>query len=202
MSGRYGVTKRVAALLLAAGGSSRMGRPKQLMSCNGESLLLRTARNALASRCSHLFVVVGAESKRMEKELAGVPVTVVVNRNWQEGMGSSIRAGMHRIDAWHTSFDAVSILLADQPLVTSGLIDEMVKRFEKGSGLVASAYAGTVGVPALFSSKYFEDLKTLEGDKGAKGLLKKMASSIDLIDFPEGAFDIDTPRDLKKYGKF
>ncbi len=189
--------KRVAAILLAAGNSSRMGHSKQLIRFDDVSFVRRAAEIALSSRCDRLYVIVGAERGTVISELEGVHVTIVPNPDWHRGMGSSIHAGIKAIRAESDLFDAALILLVDQLAVNVALLNEIIQKFEEGSALVASIYADTVGVPALFSKAYFEDLENLPGDRGAKTLLKKHAAEVTPVPFPDGAFDIDTQTDLK-----
>src|SRR5438093_994070 len=146
---------RVAAVVLAAGGSSRMGSPKQLLGWNGESLVRRAAKMAIASRCMAVFVVVGAYAEAVAREIEDLPVTRVENPRWLDGMGSSIRVGVEAVAAAHPPFDAVLITLADQPAVTSALLDRLISAGEKApAGLVACEYAGTIGAPALFAQRH------------------------------------------------
>ena len=190
--------KRIAAILLAAGGSSRMGRSKQLITFNGVSLVRRAAQTALSSQCDRLYVVTGAEGSAICSELEGIDVRIVPNPDWRKGIGSSIHAGIRAIRAEVDDFDAVLILLADQPVVNVDLLNDIIQKFEEGSALVASSYADSVGVPALFSKAYFEDLENLPDDCGAKALLKKHDTKVSKIPFPGGTFDIDTPADLER----
>ena len=190
--------KRVAAILLAAGGSSRMGQSKQLLRFDDMSFVKRAAETVRSSRCDHLYAVVGAESSAVSRELEGIDVTIVQNPDWHRGMGSSIHAGIRAVKAENNPFDAVLILLVDQPAVNVALLNEIIQKLEEGSVLVASSYADTVGVPALFSKAYFEGLENLPDDRGAKLLLQKYAAKVTRIPFPEGALDIDTQTDLKR----
>ena len=190
--------KRIAAILLAAGGSSRMGRSKQLIRFDDVSFVRRAVETALSSRCDRLYVVVGAESSAICTELEGIDVRIVPNPDWHKGIGSSIYAGIRAVRAENNTFDAALILLVDQPAINVALLDEMIQKFEEGSALVASSYADSVGVPALFSKAYFEDLKNLPDDCGAKNLLQKHDAEVTRIPFPDGAFDIDTPTDLER----
>jgi molybdenum cofactor cytidylyltransferase len=192
--------KHVAALLLAAGGSSRMGRPKQLLRLEGVSLVKRAAQTALLSRCDSLYVVVGAFGDAVREELRGLDLSIVENRFWRTGMGSSIQAGIEALNDGNESYDGVLILLADQPAVDAALLDTIIEKFEEGSSLVASAYAGSIGVPALFSSTFFDSLDELSGDRGAKALLQLHPEEVTKVPFPGGAFDIDTPSDFEHLG--
>lgn len=190
--------KRIAAILLAAGGSSRMGRSKQLMTFNGVSLVKRAAQTAISSRCDRLYVVTGAESSAISHELEGVDATIVTNSDWRKGIGSSIHAGVRAVRAENNPFDAALILLVDQPAINVVLLNNIIQKFEEGSALVASSYADSVGVPALFSKAYFEDLENLSDDRGAKILLQKHVAEVTPIPFPDGAFDIDTQADFER----
>ncbi len=190
--------KRIAAVLLAAGGSSRMGHSKQLLKFNDVSFVKRAAQIALSSRCDRLYVVVGAESSAVSSEVEGADVTIVPNPNWRRGMGSSIHAAIREVKCERKLFDAVLILLVDQPAVSIALLNEMIQQFEEGSDLVASFYSNSLSVPALFPKAYFEELENLPDNRGAKALLKKHDTKVIKIPFPDGAFDIDTPEDLER----
>ena len=189
---------KVAAIILAAGGSSRMGHPKQLLKIDGVSFVRRTAETALASQCNRVFVVVGAQGDAVRKELEGLDVTIVTNPLWRSGMGSSIRTGIQALKADRHTYGAALFLLVDQPAVTTALLNTIIDAFREGSDLVASEYANAVGVPALFSGMYFQALENLPADSGAKVLLKRHGADVARIPFPEGAFDIDTQADFER----
>lgn len=184
----------VVALLLAAGGSRRMGRPKQLLAWQGTSLVRRAAEAALASRCSELVVVLGSGSSEVAAELGGLRLRTCVNPNWEAGIASSLRTGVGELG---DDAEAVLVLLADQPKVDAALLDRLiVARETSGLGLAASAYAGRVGVPALFARSYFDALCGLSGDRGARALLDAHRDDCARVDAPLAAFDVDTPADL------
>ncbi len=190
---------RVAAVVLAAGGSSRMGSPKQLLRIAGESLVRRAAQTALASRCAAVFVVVGAHAKAVTQELDGLAVTLVRNPHWQDGIGSSIRAGVEAVVAAEPHFDAVLITLADQPAVATKLLDQLVAAgVAAPAGLVGCEYAGTVGAPALFAQQHFDALRALEGDRGGRALLAAHADVVVRIPCPLAAIDIDRREDYER----
>jgi len=190
--------KRVAAILLAAGSSSRMGQSKQLLRFGDMSFVRRAAETALSSRCDHLYTVVGAERSAVSRELEGMDVTIVQNPDWHRGIGSSIHAAIRAVMDESDPCDAVLILLVDQPAVDATLLYKIIEKFEEGSALVASVYADSIGVPALFSKAYFDALQNLPDDRGAKALLQKHAQEVTGISFPDGAFDIDTQADLDR----
>jgi molybdenum cofactor cytidylyltransferase len=180
----------VAAIVLAAGGSTRLGagRSKQLLRYQGRTLLRHSVEQALASSCRPVVVVLGAEVERCQSELAGLDVHVTINPAWADGMGSSIRAGMTALAAAAPGARAVVITLCDQPLVTAAFVDRLVTRYlaeveaEAGPGdsggaadwepTVAAEYEGRPGVPALFPRSRFEELSRLDGAAGARHLLR------------------------------
>jgi molybdenum cofactor cytidylyltransferase len=188
---------RVAAVLLAAGGSTRMGSPKQLIELDGSSLIRRSAEVASRARCERLFVVAGAHSEAIREELVGLQATVLVAENWREGLSQSIRCGVDAVDrAADPRFDAILLVLADQPKVTSAHLDGLIDLYPAcTAAMVATQYADTLGVPAVFGRRHFEALRSLEGDRGAKELLLA-APATGRVPFEPAALDIDTPDDL------
>jgi molybdenum cofactor cytidylyltransferase len=183
---------RSALILLAAGASTRLGRPKQLLLFRGRSLLRHAAQTALASVCRPVVVVLGAFADRLQTELAALPVTVALNPAWAEGMAKSIRAGLKAVSSETAGPDAVVIMLCDQPLITAGMLNQLVHihRSEE-RGIVASEYEGALGVPALFSRRYFPELGLLEGNEGARRIIVKHKYDLARISLPEAAFDVD-----------
>jgi molybdenum cofactor cytidylyltransferase len=184
----------VSILLLAAGASERFGKPKQLLLFGGCSLLRRTAEMASSSRARSVLVVLGYQMERMRKELVGLPVEVIVNRQWKEGMASSIRAGVQKLPP---STEAVLITVCDQPLISVEILNTIMSVYESdGKRLVASEYGGTLGVPALFHSEFYPHLLRLQGDKGAREIIYLHRSRAARVPFPGGAIDIDKPADF------
>jgi molybdenum cofactor cytidylyltransferase len=187
----------IAAILLAAGSSTRLGAPKQLLNYRGRSLLRHAAETALASSVPALHVVVGFEAERMKAELGGLDLHFADNPNWNEGIASSIRAG---ISSLPHSVDAALILLCDQPLITAQVLNEMINAYAgRGKPIVACEYGGTVGVPVLFARSFFPELLRLQGDRGAKQLITQNLDQVTAIPFPGGSVDIDTPADKKQF---
>ena len=187
-----------AAIVLAAGASTRLGQPKQLLQMNGESLLHRTVRLATGARCTPIFVVLGFEAERMQRETADLDVRVVLNPEWQSGMGSSLRSGMEALMRERQLPQKVVLLLSDQPMLSSEILFNLVKKSaETGSLLVASSYTGSLGVPAVFHKELYPDLQKVEGDKGAREVIQMYRDQTSSIDFPEGVIDIDTVQDLE-----
>ncbi len=187
------MSRTIAIIILAAGASTRMGRSKQLLPVEGESLLRRSAQTALRTGCSPVVIVLGANSQAHRVELAKLDVQIVENRDWEKGMGTSIRAG---IEALPASVDAALIMLCDQPLVTPRLLLEFQIR---EAGIIASEYDGTLGVPALFARKYFPELCALPPESGAKKVIAAHRKEVDAVPFPGGKVDLDTPDDVAEF---
>src|SRR5690349_1659589 len=168
-----GQTPSVALVLLAAGGSSRMGRPKQLLDYQGQPLLRHSVEQALGSVCRPVRVVLGADAEACRAAIADLPVEFVVNEGWAEGMGSSIRRGVAALLAASDHPEAVVIALCDQPLITSAFLDAMVRlHVERRAPMVAASYDDRPGVPALFARSWFPRLAALDSQAGAKALLQ------------------------------
>src|SRR5687768_8656416 len=184
---------RVAAILLAAGGSTRMGRAKQLLRYNGKSLVRHAAEVAVAAGCDPLLVVLGARGRRVLREFEWLfGVKFVMNPRWQDGIGTSIRAGVARLpkDVTHAL-----LVLADQPLVTA----ELLRRLAATTKPVAACqYADTLGPPVLVSRELFPELLQLPDDRGAKHLWTSRPEIVEAVAFPEGSIDIDTPEDYQR----
>jgi CTP:molybdopterin cytidylyltransferase MocA len=178
--------KRVSGVLLAAGASRRMGRPKQLLVWRGDTLVRRAACAALEAGVDELIAVVGASADEVAAALAGLDARVVHHERWAEGLGSSIAAG-----ARAASGDAVLLLLADQPGVDAPLLAELIAGMRAGHARVACAYAGVIGVPALFSDPTdLAALRALSGDRGARALLGDGGALL-AIEADRAADDID-----------
>ena len=189
----------VGAVILAAGSSSRMGRPKQLLRFDGETLLRRAAHAALGAGCDPVVVVTGAHAELMREELRGLDVLEVENQRWETGMGSSVGAGIEKLLEARPAVDAVVLLLCDQPFVTREVVAGLVTaRRDTGRDVVASQYGESYGVPALFGRALFDELTRLEGHAGAKQVIKRHAASAHFVTFPGGEIDVDTPEDLSR----
>jgi molybdenum cofactor cytidylyltransferase len=186
-------------VLLAAGASNRLGNsPKQLLEFRGKTLIRRAAENALASTCGNICVVLGAYAEKIKREIDGLPIEIVVNENWQSGMSSSLKYGLEKLLEAAPNLSAVVVMLADQPLIDSTIINRLIEVFsETQNPIIAGEYAETVGVPAIFARSLFDELLNLSADAGAKRIIKKYAASAGKIPVPEAAFDIDTREDYE-----
>ena len=186
-------------MILAAGSSSRMGSPKQTLRFRGESLLRRAALAALGAGCSPVVVVTGAYAELSRRELDGLDVREVLNTSWDAGMASSVRLGVEGLVSADADADAAVLMLCDQPHVTAEVISGLVAAHRAtGSPVVASAYGGSFGVPALFGRALFAELARLEGEAGAKQVIKGYASQAHFLPFPAGEVDVDTPDDFSR----
>ncbi len=187
----------MAAVILAAGAATRMGRLKQLLSYDGRTFVQHAIRVALAVQFDPVIVVVGAEAASVRASIASQRITVVENTQWRDGMGSSIAVGIEQLQREQTDVAAVAILLADQPLVEAGHLNRMRTEFHRGNAsIVAAEYDGTVGVPAIFRRSLFDALRHLPPAAGARRLFSEPGLKMQPFPLPEAAFDIDTPDDL------
>ncbi len=179
---------RVAAVILAAGGSSRLGRPKQLLEIKGESLLHRAARVTLEAGFAPVVVVLGAVVEQARDAIADLHLSDVINERWREGLGTSISIGIGAV----ADSDAALLLACDQARVEAASLHRLKLAYaEKPTGIIASRYAGVVGVPALFSREFFPALQRLDGDVGARTVLRAFATEVVAVEMPEAAIDID-----------
>jgi len=184
---------RAAAVVLAAGGSSRFGSPKPLIRVDGETFVARAVRHARDSGCDPVVAVVHDAAVASEAEKAGAAIRT--NSKWKEGLSTSIAAGIEAIAA-DSSVHAVLILPCDQPKVTSGDLARLLSAFSPGVFAVASDYGnGASGIPAVFGCEAFPRLRTLDGDAGAKPLLVESDAEVRRIAVPHAAFDVDRPED-------
>lgn len=189
---------KIGVIILAAGASSRMrGERKQLLAINGKSLLRRAAETAVKANFNGVEIVLGAYAEKLREEIEDLPVGITVNEHWADGVGSSIKAGLSALAA--RNFDAVLVMLCDQPLITAEILRRLRARFiESGKALAACRYRETVGVPALFGRALFGELMQLRDDEGAKKIIKKLVSETAFVDAEDAAIDVDTPEDFEK----
>ena len=191
--------KDVGLIILAAGKASRMGKPKQLLTYQGSSLISHAVKIALNSICKSVVVVLGAYAEQIKPEINKLPVQIIENPDWETGMSSSIRAGISAINQNNHNLDAVIIALADQPLISEAVFNQLIEKYQDTNNkIIAAAYDDIVGVPALFNQTLFSELMDIEGDRGAKSLMGKYQDEVLTIPIPEAAIDIDTQDDYEK----
>lgn len=190
----------IGTLILAAGSSSRMGRSKQLLEINGEAMLCKCVKIALTANPDNVVVVLGANEKPHREVIEKFPVKIISNHFWKTGMGSSIKTGLNYLLQSGSELEAVIILVCDQPSLSSEHLQRLTDTFTgTQKPIVASAYANSSGVPVLFGRSFFSNLLLLPDDQGAKKLVQQFPERVELVDFPEGADDLDTEEDLQKY---
>jgi molybdenum cofactor cytidylyltransferase len=186
-----------ALIILAAGASSRLGQPKQNLLFENQTLLQRAVETGLASACNPIIVVLGANAETIEP-ISLVDVKVLHNKEWNEGMASSIRVAVNEIIK-DTVVTNIIIMLCDQPFVTPALIDTILqKQIETGKPIIACSYNNTIGVPALFNRSLFAELLLLKGHDGAKKIIQSHQHDVIAVPFEPGSIDIDTKEDYKR----
>ncbi len=194
-----GAINRCAVLILAAGQSSRLGSPKQLLEFEGSPLISRVAKTAVEADIGEVFVVVGANAEQVKNELNMPHLRLVLNEEWQEGMASSIRKGLAAVEKAEPEVDGVMILVCDQPYLEAGTLREILQKQQaSGLAMAASVYQGKVGTPAVFHRSIFPQLMELTGDTGARKLFNAHAGEVALVPFEKGIIDIDTKEDYEK----
>ncbi|WDE13101.1 nucleotidyltransferase family protein [Thalassomonas haliotis] len=197
---------KLAVIVLAAGGSSRLGQPKQLVELAKESLIIRQCRHALALS-EQVFCVLGCQAPLMSKQLSGLPVSEVSNENWQQGMSSSIAAG---IAALPYDIDAAMILLVDQWQLAPAELQRLKQTWQSHPGNIVLAGASCQvnaesgaekvkkGPPVIFPKRYFPELLALTGEQGAKPILQKYQHRLKVLELPGAFIDLDTPQQLQQ----
>ena len=187
----------IAAMILAAGASRRLGEPKQLIVFEGETLLNRAVRLAREVGADPVLVVLGAYFAEICAALPSREVVLVHNDKWQTGMASSVHAGMCALGVCAPKAEGVLLLTCDQPRLTAEHLRNLIAACaEKKERIAASRYAGARGTPAAFPREVFPALSELTGDKGARAILTNPPCDLVEVDFPGGEIDIDLPADL------
>ncbi len=185
------------AVILAAGASRRLGRPKQSVEVDGEALLHRAARAALEAGLGPVFIVLGAGAETLEPLVADLPVVIVPNPHWEEGMSSSIRVGLEALPG---TTEAILLMVCDQIRMEAAVLERLIQAFHASSTHPAACfYGGTLGVPAIFPRSAFAALAALRGDKGARLLLKQ--GGVTPVAWPEGKLDLDDAKAVSEFEK-
>jgi molybdenum cofactor cytidylyltransferase len=188
----------VPAIILAAGVSRRLGQPKQLVRIAGEALLARTIRAVRDSGAYPILVVLGAHRDAIQAAVDFSEARVVVNPRWEQGIATSIHVGIGAAQEQVPDAAAVLILVCDQPKLTAEHLHALILIQQKvvEPTIVASAYAGIAGIPAIFPANQFPRLLALQGDAGARYLLRNPDCALIPVTFTGGEIDLDTPSDL------
>jgi len=187
----------VAAVLLAAGGSRRMGQSKQLLPIDGQPMVRRVAQTVCQAGLAQVVVVVGAEGDRVARALAGLDLEIVHNQAWAQGMSTSVRAGM---EALQPEIEAALLVLADQPGLTIDALAALVEAYRATRAPIgAPYYRGRRGNPVLFARSLFADLGQVEGDQGGRALLVRHEQEVARVDLDDVAIllDVDTRQDYE-----
>lgn len=187
---------KTAILILAAGSATRMGEPKQLLPYGAETLLEHAITQAMRTTADQVFCVLGAHAEAIKQNIKK-DLVFIENDNWQEGLSSSIVCGVERMES--LGFDAVLVMLADQPLIDTAYLDLLIKTSaEHKRACIASNYGAKNGVPAVFPKEFYNELKNLKGDQGAKDLLNAPHKPVIIQHAQDKIQDIDTPEDYAR----
>lgn len=189
-------------IILAAGGSSRLGSPKQLLPYSGKALLQKAIDNAKKCEPDQVIVVLGSRKQLIENEINHDGVIIVENQDWESGIASSIRTGINELKNISVNTDAAFLMACDQPFADENILQALIQeQARSGNAIVGSSYDNTKGIPALFHKNLFSDLLALEGDSGAKKLFEKYKELTSFVSFQKGGIDIDTSEDYKNLTK-
>jgi molybdenum cofactor cytidylyltransferase len=196
LSGKY------VLIILAAGRSARLGSPKQLLSYQGKNLLQHTIDVAFESEIGPILVVLGSGIEEISAKLDTNFLTIAENPDWESGMASSVVCGINKMNNLYPDTESAILMVCDQPYVNAKLLKDLIKKQEEsGNSIVASSYEGIYGTPALFHKEHFNELSAMNGDTGARSLIKRYAESIEAIPFNQGSIDIDTIEDYRNLVK-
>ena len=186
-------------IILAAGSSSRMGQPKQQLIYQEQTLLQRAIQVTVNIADHKTIVVLGAHHEKLLTDVDSKIADIVINAEWEKGMGSSVKTGVATLLELYPQIDSALLMLCDQPFVTTELLQQLIaKGNDDEKAIVACSYQNTTGVPVLFGKFWFDQLLALQGQEGAKNILTKYKEQVTQVSFAQGAIDIDTPADYQK----
>ncbi|KAA0989305.1 nucleotidyltransferase family protein [Dyadobacter aurulentus] len=187
----------IGIIILAAGNSSRLGEPKQLLLFQHKTLLRHIAEIAVEIADQKVIVVTGSSAALIENEVSKLPCQTVFNGHWLDGMASSIVKGITALNESYPDISGCIIAVSDQPFVTAEIFQNLIAEANTGTAIAASSYGDTLGTPVFFSKSYFDQLLQLKGSEGAKKLILAHQSNVRTVPFPLGTVDIDTQEDYK-----
>lgn len=193
------MASKTGIIILAAGNSSRLGQPKQLLAYKNTTLLKHTI--AAVSNISNavIIVVTGANKDLIEKELNADKINIRYNPNWESGMSSSINQGLSDLLLLDPDCQSCIFSVCDQPYITPLIFENLITEYQKtAKGIIASSYSETLGTPVLFDKKYFNELLALKGQEGAKKIINRFPDDTISIPFEKGNIDIDTEEDYSQ----
>lgn len=183
-------------VILAAGASTRLGKPKQLLQYHGKTLLDHSVNEAINAKADAVVVILGKNADLLQNKIDNQKVNVVINKDWEEGMAASVRLGLATLLKIKPYIDAVIFMVCDQPHISSLVLNELITTQQKTTKqIVTCNYGGSIGPPALFHKKYFRELAKVKGDIGARNIIQQNMNDVATILFPEGKIDIDTQED-------
>ena len=198
---RFNVT-HYAIIILAAGNSSRLGNPKQLLTYKGKTLLQSSIDSAKEVGSDQVIVVLGANKDLIANRINDKGIILIENADWASGMASSIKTGIEALKVISPKIDAIILMVCDQPYADAELLKTLLlKQADTNSAIVGCRYENTIGTPALFHSSLFPELLLLQGDSGAKKLFEKYKKVASFVSFENGGIDIDTSEDFKNLPK-
>jgi len=190
---------KIHVLIMAAGASRRLGQPKQLLEYKGETLIRKISNEAIKANVGEITVVTGHDHEKIGKEISDLEVNIFYNKEWEEGLGASIRNGLKHVLETNPHTNAILLSMVDQPFVNTSHLKKLTAAYDPARPMIiASAYSSTFGVPILIDSFYFEELKKLKGDEGGKKIFANYIKNIVEIPFIAGKIDIDEKEDLEK----
>ena len=194
--------RNYAIIILAAGSSSRLGSPKQLLTHRGKTLLQHSIDSAKEVGSDQVIVVLGSSRALIENNIRNGEIVIVENSNWESGIASSIKAGINALINISPDIDAIILMVCDQPFADAEILKALIsEQAESGKAIVGCLYDNTKGTPAIFHSSLFPELLSLEGDSGAKKLFEKYKEVASFVSFKNGGIDIDTSEDYKNLPK-
>jgi molybdenum cofactor cytidylyltransferase len=187
----------IAIVILAAGGSKRMGSPKQLLKWGDQTLIEHSIEEAQGVNPKSVLVVLGANFNLIKNHIPDLQITIINNPHWEQGLGTSIAIAVEYLQSSKSRVDGLLVTLCDQPLITSDYLGFLLSKFQSGKNQIfATSYGdGKHGVPALFDKVYFNELMGLRDDQGARDILKRQANNVIGVTPPESNVDLDTKED-------
>ncbi|NMM48302.1 nucleotidyltransferase family protein [Flammeovirgaceae bacterium KN852] len=190
--------KNIGVMILAAGSSSRLGYPKQLVQFQDKPLLQHVIDVAESLPFTVKTLVLGANSNEIRSIINPKSFKLVLNDDWRKGMATSIQSGLKKSLEIKPELEHIMILLSDQPFINTQKLNEIIEtQLNSQNNSTFSEYNGQIGVPAIFSKELFNDLMSLEGDQGAKKLIIRDNIKYNTVRFEDGVFDIDTQEDVE-----
>jgi len=186
----------IPILILASGSGSRFKGIKQLQEIDGVPMIKRVIHSAMRASAGEVVVILGAHRQEIEQSISDMPVTILINHNWEMGMAESIKAGVEYVEEHLPKVQAIMIALGDQPYIEASDFNRLVSLYiEQQDGIVCACYDNVRGVPAIFPDSRWQELRRLSGDSGARDLLRS-SDDVLIVDLPAAARDVDRKGDL------